>query len=226
MSIRLLHNKDTKKLEAYLAAHKTECMFIYSNLKAAGIEYKGDDFQGEYFGCFEYNILDHTEQLKRFIVHYWNGNVMMHASDNKILKLLCIHFKNNVTRPIAGILGPNSQAEYAVKNLGLSDVSFRINRKEWLYKINIATINDINISNNFNIVNAKEVSKDLLMKWMQAYEIEALGASKNSDLKKRAIVKVDRLLKNDCCILLSKEIPVSLCAFNARLEGLVQVGPV
>ena len=135
-------------------------------------------------------------------------------------------FKNNVTRPIAGILGPNAQAEYAVKNLGLSDVSLRINRKEWLYKINIATINHINISNNFNIVNAKEVSKDLLIKWMQAYEIEALGASKNSDLKKRAIAKVDRLLKNDCRILLSNKIPVSLCAFNARLEDLVQVGPV
>jgi len=45
-------------------------MFICSNLKAGGIEYKGDDFQGEYFCCFEYNILDHTEQLKGFIVHF------------------------------------------------------------------------------------------------------------------------------------------------------------
>lgn len=44
MSIRLLHNKDTKKLEAYLALYKSECMFICSNLKAVAIEYKGDDF--------------------------------------------------------------------------------------------------------------------------------------------------------------------------------------
>ena len=80
MNIRLLNKKDTKKLEAYLALYKSECMFICSNLKVAGIEYKGTDFQGEYFGYFSDNPLKLTEQLEGVIVHYWNGNVMMHAS--------------------------------------------------------------------------------------------------------------------------------------------------
>ncbi|MGI9215084.1 MAG: GNAT family N-acetyltransferase, partial [Gammaproteobacteria bacterium] len=226
MNIRLLNKKDTKKLEAYLGLYKSECMFICSNLSVAGIEYKGADIQGEYFGYFRYNPLELTEQLDGVIVHYWNGNVMMHASDQTILKQLVIHLKNNITRPIAGILGSNIQAEYVIQNLGLSNANFSINRKEWLYKINIANLNEVNFPKKLDVVSAKEVSKDLLIRWMQAYDVEALGASKDSNLEKRAIEKVNRLLKNDCCILLSKGKPVSLCAFNARLEDMVQVGPV
>ena len=113
-----------------------------------------------------------------------------------------------------------------IQNLGLSNASFSINRKEWLYKINMATLNEVNLPKKLDIVSAKEVSKDLLIRWMQAYDVEALGASKNNNLEKKAIEKVNRLFKNDCCILLSKGKPVSLCAFNARLEDMVQVGPV
>jgi len=72
MDIRLLKAEDTKKLEEYLAHHKAECMFICSNLRAAGIEYKGADFEGECFGCFDKHG-DHVKQLLGVIVHYWNG---------------------------------------------------------------------------------------------------------------------------------------------------------
>lgn len=226
MEIRLLNKQDLTKLETYLASHKTECMFICNNLKVAGIEYKGADFQGEYFGCFKKNSLEHTEQLTGFIVHYWNGNIMMHAANNEILEHLIIHLKAKITRPIAGILGPNLQAEYVLQKLGLTNANFNINRKEWLYKINIFTLKEINLSDNLNIVAAQDVSKDLLIKWMQAYDLEALGSSKDSKFEERAIDKVNRLIQKDCDILLSNGIPVSLCAFNARLDNMVQVGPV
>lgn len=76
MNIRLLKSQGTQALEEYLAPHKAESMFICSNLKAAGIEYGGSDFEGEYFGYFDTN-----DQLQGVIVHYWNGNVMMHSED-------------------------------------------------------------------------------------------------------------------------------------------------
>lgn len=44
-TIRLLKLQDKKVLEEYLEPHKSETMFICSNLKAAGIEYKGADFR-------------------------------------------------------------------------------------------------------------------------------------------------------------------------------------
>ena len=114
MSIRSLKHQNTKKLEEYLAPYKAECMFICSNLKAAGIEYKGADFQGEYFGYFN-NSYEQKEQLLGVIVHYWNGNVMMYAPNKTILTQLTAHIKNHIKGPIAGVLGPNIQAEYVTK---------------------------------------------------------------------------------------------------------------
>ena len=75
-TIRLLTSQDKKILEEYLAPHKSESMFICSNLNVAGIEYKGSDFEGEYFGCFD-NQNTHEEHLLGIIVHYWNGTLIM-----------------------------------------------------------------------------------------------------------------------------------------------------
>lgn len=223
MTVRLLNVQDINKLEEYLAPHKAECMFICSNLKIAGINYTGADFQGEYYGHFS----DNLRQLNGVIVHYWNGNVMMHASDQTILEKLVIHLRDKTKRSIAGILGPNTQAEYAIKKLGLSQANFSINRNEGLYEIDLDTLNDLDIPNNFDIVSAKDVSKSLLVKWMKSYDIEALGTSNDSDLERHVEEKGNRRLqKNDSWVLLSEGIPVSLSAFNARLTDMVQVGPV
>jgi GrpB-like predicted nucleotidyltransferase (UPF0157 family)/predicted GNAT family acetyltransferase len=223
MTIRLLNIQDIKKLEEYLAPHKSECMFICSNLKEVGIEYKGAAFQGEYFGHFS----DSLEQLDGVIAHYWNGNVMMHASDQTILEQLVIHLRNKTKRSIAGVLGPNIQAEYVIKNLGLSYANFSINRNEGLYGIDLETLNELDILNNFDIVSTKEVSKDLLIKWMKSYDIEALGASNDDDLEKQVEEHWNNhLQKNDSWVLLSDGTPVSLSAFNARLDDMVQIGPV
>lgn len=223
MAIRLLESPDTQQLEKYLSPHKSECMFICSNLKAAEVEYQGADFQGEYFGHFS----DSLEQLDGVIVHYWNGNVMMHASDQTILEQLVIHLRNKTKRPIAGVLGPNVQAEHVIEKLGLSHANFSINRNEGLYGIDLDTLNDLDIPNNLDIVSTKEVSKDLLIKWMKSYDIEALGASNDGDLEKQIEEHWNRRLqKNDSWVLLSDGTPVSLSAFNARLTDMVQVGPV
>lgn len=198
-------------------------MFICSNLNAAGIEYKGADFQGEYWGYFS----DSLEQLYGVIAHYWNGNIMMYASNYAILERLIAHIKNHITRPIAGILGPNLQAEFVIENLGPSNARFSINSNEGLYEINLTTLNEVIIPRNFDIVSAQDVSREILINWMRSYNIEALGATNDNDLKKQTIEDLDRRLKkNDSCVLLSNGIPVSLSAFNARLEDVVQVGPV
>lgn len=102
MNVKLLNLQDTKKLEEYLSPHKAECMFICNNLKAAGIEYKGNNFEGEYFGYFnDPRVL--TAQLLGVIVHYSNGNIIMHSSNQGILEQLICHLKNNLKRPIVGV---------------------------------------------------------------------------------------------------------------------------
>lgn len=222
MNIRLLKSQDTNVLEEYLASHKAECMFICSNLKAAGIEYRGLDFEGEYFGYFNTN-----DQMLGVIVHYWNGNVMMHARDNDVLEKLVLHLKKNISRPVAGILGPNIQAEHVINKLGLSGRKFGINSNEGLYEINLGALNEFNIPSNMKIISAQDVSKDILIKWMKNYAIEALGALDDEALEKQVEEHWNlRLKKNDAWVLLLDGTPVALSAFNARLSDMVQVGPV
>lgn len=223
MNIRLLKSQDTQVLEEYLAPHKAECMFICSNLKIAGIDYKGADFQGEYFGHFS----DSLKQLDGVIVHYWNGAVMMHVSDQTILEQLIIYLRNKINRPITDVLGPNAQAEYVIKNLGLTSARFSTNRNEGLYELNLEKLNGLTMPSNFDVVAAQDVPKSLLIQWVKSYDIEALGALNDSNLDKQVEEHWNRRLqKNDSWILLSDGIPVSLSAFNARLDDMVQVGPV
>ena len=222
MNIRLLKSSDTQVLEEYLAPHKAECMFICSNLKAAGIEYKGADFEGEYFGYFDLN-----DQLQGVIVHYWNGNVMMHSKDHDVLENLISHLKKNISRPIAGILGPNIQAEHVIKKLGLSRLSFGINSNEGLYEINLEALNELSMPSNMRVVSAQDVTKNILIEWMKSYDIEALGALDDEALEKQVQEHWNlRLQKNDSWVLLLDGTPVALSAFNARLSDMVQVGPV
>lgn len=222
LNIRLLTNQDIQALEKYLAPHKTECMFIYSNLKAVGIDYKGADFEGEYFGCFNTN-----DQLQGVIVHYWNGNVMMHARDRAILEKLILHLKNNISRSVAGILGPNIQAEHAINKLGLSEFSFGVNSNEGLYEINLEALNELDVPSNMKVVYAQDVPKSILTLWMKGYNIEALGVADSNDINAKVEEDLNRRFKqNDTWVLLLDDTPVALSAFNARLADMVQVGPV
>lgn len=226
MNIRLLKSEDTKALEEYLDPHKAECMFICSNLKAAGIEYKGADFEGEYFGCFDKHDV-HLEYLIGVIVHYWNGNIMMHAKSSDVLEKLILHLKQNIKRPVAGILGPNMQAEHVIKKLELSGHSFSINSNEGLYKINLEALNKLSMPSNMSVVSAQNVRKGTLIEWMKSYDIEALGALNDETLEKQVQEHWNlRLQKNDSWVLLLDGTPVALSAFNARLADMVQVGPV
>lgn len=222
MTTRLLRSQDTQILKNYLAPHMAECMFIVSNLQAAGIDYRGADFEGEYFGYFNIN-----DQLQGVIVHYWNGNVMMHAQDHDVLDKLIEHFKKIISRPVAGILGPNRQADYVIKKFGLLDHHFSINRQEGLYEMNLDALNQVHIPDTMKVIPAKDVSKVILINWTKSYNNEALGMPDTYDSDAKVEKDINRRLKhNNSWVLLVNETPVALSAFNARLTDKVQVGPV
>ena len=229
MTARLLTNQDARVLGDYLSGYKTECMFILSNLAAAGVDYKGAAFQGEYFGFFhnEADEAGENHQLSGVIVHYWNGNVMMCVSNKKILESLAHCLINNISRPIAGILGPNSQAEYVIEKLGLTEVTFNINSNESLYELNFEAFKKPDLPTGFDVVRTQDVPREILLKWMQAYDAEALGVSTNNDSDGCAEHDSSRRLEQkDIWVLLLDGVPVSLSGFNARIEDMVQVGPV
>ncbi len=224
-TIRLLKSKDKKLLEEYLEPHKSETMFICSNLLSAGIEYKGKYFEGEYFGYFNEKH-DNKEKLLGIIVHYWNGNIMMHASNNLVLERLTTYLKKHLNRNVAGVLGISDQACYVINELGLSDSIFSINRDEGLYDLCLSSLKTVDLPIDCNIVPAEEVPIDTLIQWMTDYEIEALGAIKNDALSGRVNNKVERIRNGDCFALLQDNVPVSLVGFNSKLKDMLQIGPV
>jgi GNAT superfamily N-acetyltransferase len=222
MNVRLLDAKDKKRLEDFLAPHKSQSMFICSNLRAAGVEYKNEMFHGEYFGSF----CSLSGNLNGVIVHYWNGNIMMFASNLSTLSHLVLILKQNIKRSIIGILGPDNQAKLVIKELGLVNEDYEVNSKEGLYELHLEKLDQLHLPPGFKIIDASRASKDTLIKWIENYEIEALCAERNIELVKRVENKVDRLMKSDCLVLIKDGIAVSLSAFNARIEGMVQIGPV
>ena len=226
MTVRLLADQDMCILEEYLFPYKTQCMFILSNLRTAGIDYKGQMYQGEYFGYFSGDAQKKC-QLCGVIVHYWNGNVMMCAPNRRILKSLVAFLKPNASRSIEGVLGENTQAEYVIKELGLSDALFSINSNEKLYELFLENFQKPELPTDFNVVSAQEIPKEILLKWMQAYDAEALGISRQEDHDNSVEYDISqRLKKKNTWVLLAQGVPVSLSAFNARIEDMVQVGPV
>ena len=224
MYTRLLNVNDTQKLEVYLAPHTSQCMFMCSNLKAAGIEYQGFDFQGEYYGCLNQGP-EQADRLDGVMVHYWNGTVMMHASNDVILERLTACLKNNTKRPIAEILGP--QAEQVINSLGLSNACFSLNNDDALYEKDLSHCLIPLMPENSIVMCARDVPRQLLYSWMEGYEVEAFKTPKDHQLCHRVEAKVERLVHQECWVLrMGNNTFVSLVGFNARLENSVQLGPV
>lgn len=226
MHVRALGPQDTKTLEAYLAPHKAQCMFICSNLKAAGIYDTGKAYEGAYYGCFEGGSTD-TEHLCGIIVHYWNGNVMVHAISDEVRARLVLHLKTHLSRPVQGILGPSQQAAHVISALGLEGAPFKTNRDEGLYALSLEALRPVTLAPHMDVVLAQDIQGDILLAWIKAYQMEAFGAKDDAHLVVAAKDQLDRLLQTgDAWVLLQGGVPRALVGFNARLEGMVQVGPV
>lgn len=223
MNVRVLGAQDIEGLEDYLASHRDESMFIVSNLRAAGLDYRGNPFEGEYFGYTD-DESDSREELRGVIVHYWNGNILMHARHLTALEPLTAYLKARRTRPISGILGPTPQAEHVITHLGLSSAPFRVNRSERLYKLELNDLKEWPISRSMTVVPAQEIPERLLEQWLTSYACETLGMRESTEDKESPENK--RRGIKDLWVLLLDGKAVALSGYNARLEDSVQVGPV
>jgi hypothetical protein len=74
--------EDEYKLELFLSLYPETSMFLRSNLRNSGIEYKSDrPYQGEYFA-----YCNSLGEIQGIIAHYWNGNIMMQCPDQNCIK--------------------------------------------------------------------------------------------------------------------------------------------
>lgn len=224
MQVRKLNNTDHEILEIYLRDYTETCIFIRSNAKQVGLEYIDDDFYGDYFGAF-----DEKGALTGVLVHYWNGNIMMQAENDNVLRLLTTYMKKKIRRPILGVLGDDKQAKIILDMLMLNHEEFATNCRDGLYALDLISMKFPCFKHNHKIemIPAERLNQKLLRDWVKAYEIEALGAEDNDRLDSHVESRVNRISKKGSTwALLVDNIPVSLSGFNAQLYDVVQIGPV
>lgn len=222
--MRKLRAGEEEKLEVFLSKYAQTSMFLRSNCEAVGLEYKDERYHGEYLASF-----DKSENVQGVLAHYWNGNVIVQAPDDNVLHQLINAFKNRVSRPVAGVLGPGKQGKIVIKSLGLSQKAFAVEHNEALYALDL---DKLNVPDSLNrehcqIIEVGEIGRNVLKQWIRAYQIEALGAEDNKELDLIVENRVERTISEKSCWgLLIDGVPVSLSGFNSRLPDMVQIGPV
>ncbi|KTD10618.1 GNAT family acetyltransferase [Legionella gratiana] len=222
--IKKLEELHMDELSFYLNHYQETTMFIRNNLYHSGITYQDAPFHGEYYGSFNHS------QLNGVLAHYWNGNVMMQAENFAALSALIDEFKRKRSRPIAGILGEDSQANFVIERLGLQSSLFAINYQEKLFLLNLEKmiVPQAIHSYNCSLKTVQDCEVDVIKKWLIAYHIEALGDDVNNPKLEQSIIDEiqDTQLSQNRWVLFVNNTPVSLCGFNANLPDIVQIGPV
>ena len=224
MTIRVLTDDDAADLTNFLRQYRETSMFMLSNLRSAGLTYVDKVYHGTYLAAF-----DRDSNIAGVLVHYWNGNVIMQSPDIQVLQNLVTYFKSIVKRTVSGVLGENTQAKFTMSQLGIYSDKFSTNSSERLYALDLKYLKmpEIRPVNNLRIVDVGEIPASILLVWIRAYNIEALGYDDGELLDARCQAHTERLREgSNCWALLNKGQPVSLCAFNACFEDSVQIGPV
>ncbi|QEY50644.1 GNAT family N-acetyltransferase [Legionella longbeachae] len=225
IEIKKLNELHRDELSAYLNDYQETTMFIRNNLYYSGITYQGTPFHGEYYGSFE------KHQLNGVLVHYWNGNIMMQAENPSILSALVDAFKLNRIRPIAGVLGEDSQASFVLDKLNLQSPSlFAVNYQEKLFLLNLEKMIIPAAIHTYNhtLKSVQDCPIEVIKEWLIAYHIEALGDDVNNPKLEDSIINEiqDKQFSQNRWVLFVNNLPVSLCGFNANLPDIVQLGPV
>ncbi|PKR56795.1 GNAT family N-acetyltransferase [Thalassospira lohafexi] len=225
MQYRKLHDADFDAANAFLANHAATSMVLRGNLRTAGIERRRHPLSGTYFG--EVSEAGHVSAI---VSQFGNGNVFVQAGEKATIPhALTKAFRSEIPHPVAGIFGDADQAADMIDQLGLGDANFAINASDVLYALDLADlIVPVNVrADGFQMVDAEKLDRSTLLRWLRAYEIEALGAQDTPLLDSKIASRlVHALDARTMWGLIVDGKPVSLSGFNAQLPEMVQVGPV
>ncbi|MGR6429981.1 GNAT family N-acetyltransferase [Rhizobium sp. PAMB 3174] len=211
---------DTPFLSSFLATHADTSMFLRSNVLRSGLDYRDAAYHGQYFGA-----CGPDGEILGVIAHFWNGNIMLQVPDRDIRSALIVRLMAEIERPVCGILGVPEQVDDVIEAFGLLRQQFALYADEDLYALPLSDL--IVPANAGFLVPASEFDQNILISWLRAYNIEALGAQDDEDLDKRLHREFDSgqaIAERWAWIV--DGLPVALSGFNARLLDVVQVGPV
>jgi uncharacterized protein len=220
-TLRLLKPGDEAALDAFLARHAATSMFLRSNVRAAGLEDRGEVYQATYAALLR------GDEIVAVAAHSWNGNLLLQAP--VAAERVAAAAVEASPRPVAGILGPTAQAKAARRRLGLEKRATTKDSLEELFQLGIDRLQVPNDLRTGRVLCRRSRDEDhpLLAQWRIAYEQEALGRPVTPELGRQSRAEVEQRCGDGCLFVLEAEGElVACCSFNARLPDIVQVGGV
>jgi hypothetical protein len=221
MSVRVLSNSDEAQLEAFLKRHADSSMFLRSNARAAGLEYRGEPLQADYVAAFE------GERIVAVAAHCWNGILLVQAPVR--LADAVRGAVRHSGREVAGLSGPAPQVRAARSALGMDHRSAPKFGHEELFALDLVDLLvPAPLADGRWVCRVpREDELELLTDWRVGFFLEALHGTAGPGVRETCRAEV-RLLRDrrSHWLLTDGDRPVSYANFNARLPDIVQVGGV
>ena len=219
--IRILRSGDEVVLEAFLLPRIASSMFLIGNMRAAGLEDKGQPYQGTYAAAFE------RGEVVGVVAHYWNGNLILQAPAH--LDALWRAAAEASGRQVRGMLGAEGQVAEAMGGLGVGEGTIQLDETENLYSLELTELVVPEGLRSGRLrgrrIEARDV--DLVTAWRVAFSIEALGEEESAKLWAGCRSSIERSRAQGWTWLLEDEgQPVACSSFNTAIQEAVQIGGV
>ncbi|MEQ9116121.1 MAG: GNAT family N-acetyltransferase [Rickettsiales bacterium] len=224
MHVTILDNNHREEVNHFLRKDTKFNMFMLSNIKKGGLEYKGKTYQAEYVGMF-----DSKFNLLGVLSHAWNGIILLQCNNLDYLETLTKYFIQNVKRKINGIIGADEQAEFLRSRLEFLNKEYHANRCEDLFslKINNLIKPKTSLYKDVKLQPISDMDTKLLYKWCCEYEKEALNIRDKEIINKNVNSFIEQPdLEQNYFVLFHDGQPVSMCGVNARHQNYAQIGGV
>jgi len=221
LSVRVLGPGDEAALEAFLVPRVESSMFLIGNMRAAGLSYHGQAYEGTYVAAFE------NGDIAGVVAHYWNGVLILQAPVH--LDALCTVAVERSQRGIEGLIGPIDQVEAARQLFHIDGSSIQMDEAERLYSLVLEELDVPAILASGQVKGRRVEARDLdlITERRVAYAIEALGEEDGPQLREECRASAQRSLEEGRSWVLEEGgRPVAFTSFNTAIAEAVQVGGV
>jgi RimJ/RimL family protein N-acetyltransferase len=221
MNVRLLAAGDEPILEAFLVKHRDTSMFLRSNIRRCGLNFRPEPFHATYVGAVR------DGRVNGVVAHAWNGMILVQAPENT--EELALECEKRSGRRVTGLTGPLEQVKRTRVALGLTSSPATIESDEWLYGLDFCelVIPSLLLDAIVTYRPPLDNERDMLREWRFDYDIEALGSPASDETRRRSTDYLDmQLAARNVWVAVENDRPVSQCGFNAVLPDIVQLGPI
>jgi len=220
-TIRILKPGDEALLEAFLIPRIDSSMFLFGNMRAAGLADEGQLYGGTYAARID------GGEITGVAAHYWNSNIILQAPEDQVP--LAKAAAEASGRGVRGLVGPAEQVAAVRAAMTIDPTNIRMDGIEKLYSLDLADliVPDILATGAVTGRRIRPEDLELLLEWRLDYEAHTIHAEITPEFRKNVAGFLEHSCEKGTMWVLERDgLRVSSTAFNAATEEYVQVGGV